>query len=323
VKEAMIRPATRADFPAVLELARRALAWTDDDEQFLTWKHLENPFGESPMWVALDDDRVIGFRTFMRWEFVTADGNTVRAARAVDTATDPAHQGRGIFTRLTQTAISALSDDRVDLIFNTPNAKSLAGYLKMGWSEVGRLPVAVMPTSWRFPLVIVTARQAATRAPLSTGAGERPADVFADDAVDELLASQPTPNGLRTRRSRGYLLWRYGNDALGYRAVLADDHVERGVAVFRIRRRGRATEVVLCDVLVPDGDANLERALARRVAHLGGADYVLRIGARPVTADPFLRIPRIGPVLACRSLTTSAPTALSAWQLTMGDVELF
>ena len=80
----------------------------------------------------------------------------------------------------------------------------------MGWSEVGRLRVAVMPTSWRFPLVVVTARQAAARAPLATGAGERPADVFADERVDGLLASQPPPSGLRTHRSRDYLLWRYG-----------------------------------------------------------------------------------------------------------------
>jgi GNAT superfamily N-acetyltransferase len=323
VNDVLIRPATVGDLPAVLELARRALAWTDDDAKFLTWKHVENPFGESPMWVALDGDRVVGFRSFMRWEFVTAGGSIVRAARAVDTATDPGYQGRGIFTQLTQTAITALPDAGVDLIFNTPNAKSLAGYRKLGWSEVGRLPVAVMPTSWRFPLVVVTARQAAGRAPLPAGAGERPAEVFADPAVDGLLASQPAPRGLGTHRTRAYLLWRYGNEALGYRAVLADGGVERGVAVFRVRRRGWATEAVLCDVLVPDGDASVGRVLARRVAHLGRADYVLRIHGGAVTADPFVRIPRIGPVLACRSLGMQAPTQLARWKLTMGDIELF
>jgi GNAT superfamily N-acetyltransferase len=323
VSDLAIRRASVVDFPAVLELARRALAWTDDDERFLVWKHMENPFGVSPMWVAVEDDHVIGFRSFLRWEFVTADGSTVRAARAVDTATDPTHQGLGIFTRLTQTAIATLPDEGVDIIFNTPNAKSLAGYLKMGWSEVGQLPVAVMPTSWRFPLVVATARQAASRAPLRRGTGEPPAEVFAEAAVDDLLASQPAPRGLATRRSRAYLTWRFGNDALGYQAVLAGRDVAGGVAVFRVRQRGRAAEAVLCDMLAPDGDPRIERSLIRRVARRSGADYLLRLDRRRVTADPFVQLPRIGPVLTCRSLGVQAPSAHAAWQLTMGDVELF
>src|SRR5713101_901703 len=137
-----VQRATSADFPGVLELTRRALGWTDADTHFLEWKHLRNPFGPSPMWVATDDDRVVGFRAFLRWEFVTRAGRTVTAVRAVDTATDPAYQGQGIFTRLTTEAIAALTHDGVELIFNTPNAKSLPGYLKMGWQEIGRLPVA-------------------------------------------------------------------------------------------------------------------------------------------------------------------------------------
>src|SRR4051794_10846345 len=114
-----VRRADADDFPRILDLARRALAWTDDDTRFLAWKHLENPFGASPMWIALDNDRVVGFRAFMRWEFVSADGHSVHAARAVDTATDPEYQGRGIFTRLTREAIDRLPADGVRLIFNT------------------------------------------------------------------------------------------------------------------------------------------------------------------------------------------------------------
>ena len=48
-----IRRATPADLREVLELARRALGWGDPDPSFLEWKHLENAFGASPMWLAL------------------------------------------------------------------------------------------------------------------------------------------------------------------------------------------------------------------------------------------------------------------------------
>lgn len=318
-----IRRATPADFPGVLALARRALGWTDDDDTFLTWKHVENPFGASPMWVAEDDGRVVGFRTFLRWEFVTAGGRVVRAVRAVDTATDPDHQGQGIFSALTRTAIAELPADGVELVFNTPNDKSLPGYLKMGWSTIGRLPVAVMPTSWRFPLVVLRARQAAGRWPVTTTAGEPAREVLSSPDVDELLDGRAT-DGLRTRRDRAFFTWRYGYEVLGYRVVLADDRSPgRGFAVFRCRRRGDATEAVLCDVVMPAHDEGAARRLVRRVARVAGADYVLRIDRRIATPDPFVRAPQIGPVLACRPLDGSAPPALAAWHLTMGDVELF
>lgn len=322
--ELTVRRAGPGDFPRVLALARRALGWTDTDTTFLSWKHLENPFGTSPMWVALDGDRVVGFRSFMRWEFVASDGRVVRAARAVDTATDPDYQGRGIFTRLTTRAVDELPDEGVELVFNTPNGKSLPGYLKMGWQEVGRLPVAVMPTSARFPLVVATARRPAGRWPLTTTVGANPRDVFAPGrGVDELLASLPGPSGLGTRRSREFLAWRYGADGLGYRVMLQGASPDAGLAIFRRRPRGRAVEVVVCDVLAPGGDRSVTRSLVRRTARAAEGDYLIRIAREIATRDPFVRVPRVGPVLACRSLDATAVPGLAAWSLTMGDVELF
>lgn len=322
--ELEVRRADRGDLGGILALARGALGWTDDDSSFLEWKHLENPFGESPMWVALDGDRVVGFRTFLRWEFMRPDGGVTHAARAVDTATDPAYQGRGIFTRLTLEGLEHLSSDGVELIFNTPNAKSLAGYLKMGWRELGRLAVAVSPTSVRFPLVVGTARGPAGRWPLPTDRGAAPGTAFADDDVlDGLLRSQPRPGGLTTRRSPEYMRWRYGFAPLGYRVVSRGPSLDAGVAVFRRRQRGKAIEGVLCDLLAPDGDPSAERELVRMVAREAESDYVIRVDRRVVTRGPFVRLPSVGPVLAGRTLDASEPPDFAAWSLTMGDVELF
>src|SRR5437867_2251138 len=99
------------------------------------------------MWVAVSDDRIVGFRTFIRWRF-RVDDDVVDAVRAVDTATDPAHQGRGIFSRLTLGALDELRGENVGFVFNTPNDQSRPGYLKMGWRIVGRVPIAVMPGSF-------------------------------------------------------------------------------------------------------------------------------------------------------------------------------
>ena len=65
-----------------------------------------------------------------------------RRLRAVDTATHPDHRGIGIFSMLTDQALHELRG-QAELVFNTPNGRSLPGYLKMGWRTVGRIPVAV------------------------------------------------------------------------------------------------------------------------------------------------------------------------------------
>ena len=129
-----IRPATPEDRPAILALLTKSLGWHDDPryQALFEWKHDENPFGPSPMWVACDGDRVVALRVFMRWQFRRGD-EILRAVRAVDTATDPDYQGKGLFTALTLHGLDELRADGVDFVFNTPNAQSLPGYLKMGW----------------------------------------------------------------------------------------------------------------------------------------------------------------------------------------------
>jgi GNAT superfamily N-acetyltransferase len=324
VSDVTVRRASTDDFPAILELARRALGWADDDAAFLSWKHLENPFGVSPMWVALDDQRIVGFRTFLRWEFLFPGGQIVRAARAVDTATDPEYQGRGIFRRLTLQGIEELPADGVKLIFNTPNEKSLPGYLKMGWTQVGRLSAAAMPARARFFKVIRTARTAAGRWPIPTELGDAAADAFADQpALAALLDSQPMPRKIVTRRTPELFAWRYGYEPLGYRVMLRHTTLRDGFAVFRRRPRGEAVECVLCDIVVPEDDQRLVAPLIDRVRQAAEADYILRLDPRPVTRGPFVRLPRVGPVLTCRPLDSSPAPELASWQLTMGDVELF
>ena len=108
--------------------------------EFFRWKHLENPFGRSYMLLAEAEGD--GGLPLVHAMAIRRGRRTVTAVRAVDTATHPDHQGRGIFRLLTTTAIEALRAE-ADLIFNTPNDKSLPGYLKMGWRRVADVPIRV------------------------------------------------------------------------------------------------------------------------------------------------------------------------------------
>jgi GNAT superfamily N-acetyltransferase len=313
-----------ADEPTVLGLLGASLGWVPDElhARLFAWKHAESPFGVSPAWVATVDGEVVGFRTFLRWEF-TIDGQLVRAVRAVDTATHPEHQGRGVFTALTEHALAALREDGVAFVFNTPNERSRPGYLRMGWRPVRKLPVLARPRSLTALPRLLRARVAAEKWSVTTSAGEPAADALADDAagIPDLLASLPD-TGLRTHRTAAYLAWRYGFPPLCYRAVTAGDEPSQGMVIFRLRRRGPALEAVVCEELVPANEPATRRALLAQLARISGADYVVRLGDHLPRAG-FLPVPGQGPTLVCRPVNLAAPPEPGAWHLELGDIELF
>lgn len=317
-----LRRTTTEDGDAVLRLLARSLGREADPryEALFAWKHEENAFGPSPAWVAVDGDRLAGFRVLMRWEFVE-HGRVVHAVRAVDTATDPDYQGRGIFTQLALHAIDELRPE-IDFVFNTPNDQSRPGYLKMGWQVVGRLPTAVRPTGLRGIPRIATARVPAERWSAPSTAGDAAIDLLADESsLVQLLASLPEPQALRTRLSPEYLRWRYGTPLLGYRAIAAPGGVRDGIAFFRIRRRGEAREAALTDVIAAGGDAKREAELTRAVTRAADADYVIRLGGGVVAPGGLIRLPGQGPLLTWRAVRSLVPPA--AWDLSLGDIELF
>lgn len=313
-----VRAATDDDLPAILRLLESSLGWVPDEQYaaFYRWKHQDNPFGRSPAWVALDGERIVGLRVWLRWRFVR-QGRSWDAVRAVDTATDPDYQGRGIFRRLTTTSVEFLAGQGVAHVFNTPNEQSRPGYLKMGWGQVGKLPVGVR---FRTPLSgvkAIRARVPADKWSLPTDVGEQATEVLEDASlVEDLLAALPDDR-IRTHLDIEVLRWRYGFGPLHYRGLAVDG----GLVLFRLRRRGPATECVVGHLLAHDAMA--ARRLLRRVAKVSGADQVLHLTSRPHVAGGYLPLPGGGPILTWRDLAESGMPALAEWDLTMGDIELF
>ena len=314
----LVRRGTPDDIPAAIAVAAAALGWRPDDpnEAFFRWKHLENPAGASPMWLAVDPEQgtVVGFRTMLRWPFRTVDGAARRAVRAVDTATHPDHQRRGIFRALTTTAVEELTADGVDFVFNTPNDNSRPGYLRMGWRDVGRIPTRVAVTGLGALPRIARARTAAEKWSQPCSLGSTIDDAI-DDVVD-LAAGTPAPRGIATDRTRDHLLWRYGFEPLRYRVIRSDD----AAAVVRLRRRGAALEGVLAEIFSPDAPAT--RRLLWRLGRELPADHLLTLAAPPHPAPWLPTLPGLGPRLTVRDLAGSGP-ALDDVRFALGDIELF
>jgi GNAT superfamily N-acetyltransferase len=299
--------------------------------ELFRWKHLENPFGRSILVVGETEGRIVGLRAFMRWRFA-ADGRTVDAVRAVDTATHPAFQRRGVFSGLTRAALSEVRG-RAALVFNTPNKHSLPGYLKMGWSVVGRVPILVRV---RHPLKLVRTIRGTSTALREHGAGGEPAaDVLADEArVVSLLERIGGPAArLATPRTIEYLRWRYGAaPLLDYRAIpLEGRRGLGGLAIFRVRPRGRSWETTITELLVPAGAVSVAVRLLRQVVRATRPDHLTcafpqRSSARRASRRAgFVRAPA-GMTLVVNPLDDSLipdPTDRRAWALSLGDLEVF
>lgn len=314
VPELAIRPYEDTDETSVLHLLAASLGKTVDDRyrDFFRWKHLQNPFGRSFMWVGEVDGRLVGFRSFLRWRFVDPGGEPVEAVRAVDTATHPDAQGMGIFRTLTLHGLDEMRPAGIDFVFNTPNDQSRPGYLKMGWEVVGRVPVQVRPRSlpslWR----VAKARTAAEPWSQPRNVGE-PVGAITD--VVESVANAGSPGALVTERSAAFLVWRYGTCPSVASEAL---RVESGAALVRFRRRGPALECAVGDV-VGLTDRRAVGAAVRSAMRRGAADYAL--ASVHTAVGGMVRATRLGPIQTRRDVGLNPirlPLALS-----LGDVELF
>jgi len=302
--------------------------------EFWRWKHRQNPFGESPGCVAVDPrGRPVALRVFLRWQLRGPQG-VLEAARAVDTATHPEWRRRGLFRKLTTAALQQLADDGVDLVFNTPNPRSLRGYLSMGWQTVGRLPLAI---GVRRPMRLAWRRLFEDGDEALPPAGLQPCDeVFARPEVARLLEGPGmAPRGLSTSRSTRYYRWRYADmPSFRYGALPLREESVRAVGVFRLRRRSGALELSLSELLSdePGVSGSQVGALCRQAATATNADYVVAMadprsgGMRP--GLPGVRPLRVrGPMLVVRLLgssdSASAALKMANWSLSIGDMELF
>ncbi|MEZ4617179.1 MAG: GNAT family N-acetyltransferase [Caldilineaceae bacterium] len=332
----------------IVELAQAALGVTSAtpmDTGFWQWKHHANPFGDSYGLYAWDAAKAqaVGARILMRWQFCDGAGTPYRAVRAVDTTTHPDYQRQGIFSRLTRQAIAELREDGVDLIFNTPNQKSLPGYLKLGWQQVTRWPLYLKPLR---PLRMAARRMAAAAVP----SPDRFDAYFDDqilrwpsfiarygDQVEEVLAANDQrrlPVGLRTPRSIDYLAWRYGqHPAVQYGIFAETDSQGRlsGFAVLRPNVRYGWQEVVLTELLLAEPVVRQGGRLLRNLGYHLRGDYLIAHFAEGTVAHTslrrsgFWRVPRQGMIFTVYPLQPDREVLVqpSRWDLALGDLELF
>lgn len=207
-----IRPATPEDRPAIIELLRQSLGESSipKSEALWLWKHEHNPFGASYVLVAEEAAELIGVRAFMQWQWIRND-RIYRTVRAVDTATHPAHQGKGIFKKLTMQQLESCRQEGILFVFNTPNSQSKPGYLKMGWVEQGQMPIKAKILK---PFRIIRARYFDKGKYARVKDDPSPFQKWTQEVLGSLEGYVQQTDRLATLLTPQYLSWRYASNPL-------------------------------------------------------------------------------------------------------------
>ncbi len=336
--EVVFREATEGDLDQIQELLHSSLGPGSVPRtlEFWHWKHEKNPFGRSPAWVAVADDRIVGLRTFLRWRW-RHGAQEIAAVRAVDTATHPDWRRQGIFWRLTRESLARLDAEGCSFVFNTPNKRSGAGYRKLGWRSALK-PALYIRALKPLRMAGAALRADESRSPADLSSLPPVSDLLKWRGLDSLLSEYHADWGARlhTPRSPAYLRWRYAEiPGVDYRSLWTSDGDDSLAIVFRTRLRRSMREVLLSEILVRGDRASLPRLLEpllEQLAEQSDVDYLVAAApsrspeARGLRVAGFRHAPT-GPTLMVRPLDGSrlgdAELASDFWQLSIGDLEIF
>ncbi|TRO65106.1 GNAT family N-acetyltransferase [Christiangramia sabulilitoris] len=310
-----IREASQSDIPDIIKVLKASLGEGSSEKTEKVWryKHIDNPFGESLILVAEEKNEIIGVRAFMRWNWQKGD-KVYSAFRAVDTATHPDHQGKGIFKKLTLNAL-AMGKERGDhFVFNTPNAQSKPGYLKMGWKEISKLRIHVIPVNpfyWKKEKEI-----------MQNFSNDVPNEFLDLDKWNEDLIGS---DKVFTPKGESYLNWRYVNNPMQSYFIKSNSEyfIAGYVKIHKNFKEFRISELLF----TKDASRKTIKKIIMNWAKKFGVQFVsLNV---PLEGTIFKRSLSggLGPVLTFKlideNLDQNMFLKFKSWEYSLGDLELF
>ncbi len=324
----IIRPATEADKPNIIALLKQSLGESTipKSEALWSWKHEQNPFGASYVLVAEEDGMLVGLRAFMQWQWQW-NNKTYHAIRAVDTATHPAYQGKGIFKKLTLQQAEACKQEGVHFVFNSPNEQSKPGYLKMGWVEQGKMPLKI---KLLFPSAVASFINRNKERNL-------PAQIWNIPLVPDIDERITRQEALSTVLSKEYLAWRYAQNPLFTYQYFTDN--KQFFIVTRIKPHTYVTELRIVDFVLLNDNGNSRQVAGAIKKQLFKFCREQNIGFITLSGQQYrffkiyfnwmgiLPVKAIGPIITLKNLNMDGrfDSLLNTenWCYSLGDMELF
>lgn len=311
----IIRENNPHDKLKIVELLQMSLgeAKLKKSEEIWNFKHQNNPFGVSPVLLAEEANTLVGVRAFMQWRW-QLENEVWISYRAVDTATHPNYQGKGIFKSLTMKALEVIKEKSNCFVFNTPNEQSRPGYLKMDWKQVGKINVALVVTF--FYLFKLFQKNPVNESIVSENQIDKLCEIHNKRLVDQKVIFTP--------KSAKYLKWRYEENLLQKYHVIAteDFYIAMYVKKHRFYRELRVVEIIKSESISNNlkiKSAIIKYAFKHKCWLLSLADKEL---------FNFSLHGSFGPMLTFRDVRTDESFSKRAlnihnWSYSIGDLELF
>lgn len=236
-----IRWCQPCDVEAIIDLYEDVFDRWKPSLEWFDWKYSANPYTEGlPIIVAERDGGLVGARPFFALPMAVG-GQEHLALQPADTMVHPDHQGRGLFTRMTEYAIDHYAEREPTFFFNFPNDQSLPGYRKLGWEIVGEMtqfyrienPESVLTDRSDAEPYRVAGRLADSVVEAYNTIHDITADVPEDASVRarsgvpvDVLASlgdRSATDSIRVVHDESFLSWRYDNPQWDYTTYQVED----------------------------------------------------------------------------------------------------
>ncbi len=223
----IVRRATPDDFGSIVALINRVFGLDRDLQWFLHF-HLDNPRGQSVLWVAENDcGDIVSYRSIVRF-LGDYRGQAIECGQLADACTDPALQGKGVYSRVNAAAQDDFFSSGGDLIVAFPSARnhsiltSKFGYREVASIRQGLCPLDAYPRKNMLTKVCNQGHRLVFRC--GTLADRDTLIIPATDGLSLIRTASTDCQGLRFDRSTEYLRWRTSIPGRTYWIAVSDVH---------------------------------------------------------------------------------------------------
>jgi hypothetical protein len=113
----------------------------------IEWQFLNTPSGEKIVDIAVDESAgtVAAVYAVFPVNFTIGD-QTMLACQSLDTMTDKAYRGKGLFVQLAADVYQKATNSDVKLVYGFPNGSSVHGFIKkLNWQLLDPVPFLIKP----------------------------------------------------------------------------------------------------------------------------------------------------------------------------------
>lgn len=108
---------------------------------FVEWQYAKNPVGNAIGFDAYSENRLVAHYVALPVEYL-CKGEIIKGILPLNVATDPAHQGKGLFTKLAMQTFDHAKELGYHFVVGVANQNTTNGYLsRMGFTHIGGLEV--------------------------------------------------------------------------------------------------------------------------------------------------------------------------------------